>query len=619
MLLGMVQQGFAQQQVASHLKAPSSTQAWWLDASGQADLSTVEKVKDWQPLTGWKSFGFGPQPIWFKLHLQASENNREPWIVYVRPAFLDHLTLHDPASGLTLRSGDFLAPVDDALGSVNFTFQVPALSLARDVYLRLESASTRTVHIDVLAVNAAQRLVRLHEWLFGFAISMSAMFALWAFLQWSQSRERVMGIFAIKQAVTTLWAFTTYGFARIIFGVWLPEGILSMASAWVLTLLIATVPWFLSALSEEHNPRPVWLKSQKLFALVLLCMPSLQLLGYARASLMATNALVLVGLLIVLLTIGTAKGATRTPPIPQSWLLAYCGSYGLLQILPSMTYLGILPESPLVFYGNLTLLIMDGLVMVFIMQKRANTLKVRQLSTEMELIHATREAALERNHRQEQEQLLTMLAHELKTPLAILRMRMETGPHHRQAMQRSIADMTQIIERCVHASQLTDKGLTPVFALADARELTRIAVEASRAPDRIQLQCTELNTELSTDAQMLTIVLTNLIDNACKYSPADSSIQVALTFTTDETGQDGWQWEVSNPVGQAGWPDAEQVFGKYYRSPHARRQSGSGMGLFLVKGLVHLMQGLISYAPTQSLIRFRLWLPAATTACAIKA
>ena len=62
-------------------------------------------------------------------------------------------------------------------------------------------------------------------------------------------------------------------------------------------------------------------------------------------------------------------------------------------------------------------------------------------------------------------------------------------------------------------------------------------------------------------------------------------------------------------VGPAGYPEAHKVFDKYYRSPAAQRQSGSGLGLYLVKSLLELMQGEVSYTPLQGHVLFEFWLP----------
>ncbi len=107
---------------------------------------------------------------------------------------------------------------------------------------------------------------------------------------------------------------------------------------------------------------------------------------------------------------------------------------------------------------------------------------------------------------------------------------------------------------------------------------------------------------------MLSIVLGNLLDNACKYGAPQGRVQVSLQFTRKQD-QSGWLWQVANQAGSTGLPDAAQLFEKYYRSPQARRVSGSGLGLFLVKGLLDLLQGTISYTAQAGHPVFTVWVP----------
>ena len=67
--------------------------------------------------------------------------------------------------------------------------------------------------------------------------------------------------------------------------------------------------------------------------------------------------------------------------------------------------------------------------------------------------------------------------------------------------------------------------------------------------------------------------------------------------------------ELNNLPGKAGWPDAAQVFDKYYRAPQAQRQSGTGLGLYLVKNLTQALGGEIAYEPDAAVVRFVLTLP----------
>jgi signal transduction histidine kinase len=119
---------------------------------------------------------------------------------------------------------------------------------------------------------------------------------------------------------------------------------------------------------------------------------------------------------------------------------------------------------------------------------------------------------------------------------------------------------------------------------------------------------------MQTDQQMLSIVLCNLLDNACKYGAADSRIQVSLKRATNDE-RSGWCWQVNNQVGAAGLPDADRLFEKYYRNPQARRVSGSGLGLFLVKGLLTLLKGSIRYEAQADNATFSIWLPDSGEIC----
>jgi K+-sensing histidine kinase KdpD len=66
---------------------------------------------------------------------------------------------------------------------------------------------------------------------------------------------------------------------------------------------------------------------------------------------------------------------------------------------------------------------------------------------------------------------------------------------------------------------------------------------------------------------------------------------------------------VANVPGQAGRPDADKVFGKYYRHPAAQRISGTGLGLYLCDGLARQIGATMHYLPTEQDVIFELCLP----------
>ena len=607
---------------------------WWIDHDGRAELADAQQVKDWTAFSGLKTFGFEPGPIWFKLRLSAASRDSPPlWTLRVLPAYLDELTFHDPGVGRVLRAGRAIQPTGDLASSINYTFPVPSMSEPRDVYVRLESVGTRLALIDVVPYEEAAYRNRLQEWAFAALIALSAVSALWAVAEWALSREGIVGAFAIKQLCATVWAFVAAGFARVLVGPWLPSGHLTIVHSTMLALLISACIVFLAMLMWAYRPSRHWIRMLFGLALMFALMPLMQLAGFAREMRMIVNVCIPLLFVLLLLTLTSVARKKSDQPVPVFLLFAYLGVYSLLISVPAMINLGGLealakPASPrqidgsepvstvisvweiIAVYASLASLMLDGLLMRVLLIHRARALQRAQHKTEFELLRSKEESLARARLSEEQSKLFSMLAHEMKTPLATLRMWIDAGPAARAAMERAISDMNQVIERCVHTGQLAEQGLQPMPQADDAAGLTTAGIQACRAPERVRLSGPEGPAPILADTQMLSIALNNLLDNALKYSPAHTRIEVTLREEARDA-QAGWTWQVRNHPGQAGMPDAGRVFDKYYRSLGARHQSGSGLGLFLVQGLLELMGGTVRFEARDGQAVFTMWVPAA--------
>ena len=598
-------------QSADSLQEPLVVQQGWrIDASGRDSFTDAQDATDWQPLSAWKTWGFGPETVWVRLQLRAaSADTHLPWIVRVRPAFLDYVTLYDPASGLVLRTGDALPPGEDGMTSINFTMQIPALPYARTVYLQMRSTSSRTMQVEVLPYGQAQRLNRLQEWLMGFVTAASAIFALWAFAQWLLTHDRVIGAFAFKQLIATFWALFALGFARIAIGSGLSEGVLTSMSSTIFPWTAGAGIWFYCTLIQTYRPSRLVLQVCRVLAMMYFALPALQWFDQTSLSLLISNLAIFPSLGLIFIALLSALPQATRQPIPLSALLAYILAIGTVNSVPILILVGWIEASQIVLFANLSHAVLDGLVMFVMLQVRAQRLQKAQQQIVMDLEHSQQQIETQKRHRAEQSQLFAMLAHEMKTPLATLRMWMDAGQLKPETMDRAIADMNSVIERCVHTGQLTDQGLRPVVQSVDPLILSMDCITTCRSPDRVDWVPPPTSGLLHTDVQMLSIVLGNLLENACKYSAPGSRIQFSLQSATRD-GQAGWLWQLRNQAGSAGLPDAAHLFEKYYRSPQARRLSGSGLGLFLVKGLLELMQGRIAYESQDGHAVFSVWLPA---------
>jgi signal transduction histidine kinase len=610
-------------------------QGWWKDSSGRAELADVQQVTDWTPFSGLTTFGFGPEPVWFRLRIRAGGVDGDApklRVLRVLPSFLDELTFHDPTTGRVLRAGRSIRPEAEMVSSINPSFPLPSTPQARDVYVRLESNTTRLVLMDVLPYAEAAYRNRLQEWLFAALIALSAVSALWAMTEWVSSRESVVGLFAVKQILATTWGLLAAGFARILIGHELPASTLTNAQTTLMPLAIASSIAFIAALLQGYGPPRAWIRLLGGLAAGFALLPLLQLFGLEREIRVIANVGLPVTFLCLFLTLASVVRWRKEQPLQLSPVFFYLCAYSLMLSVPALINLGSLdalsiPAEPgqgrgvggssgaispwdiLAVHASLVSLMLDGFMMRVLLMQRANAQKRAQRATELELQRSEEESKARRRLNEEQSRLFSMLAHELKTPLATLRLWAQAGPAGHPAMERAIADMNLIIERCVHTGQLAEQGLQPIAQDGDALAQTRAGVEAVRDPARVELTAPDCAAPIAVDMQMLSIVLVNLLDNAIKYSAPQSPVTVHLQGQSRE-GRAGWAWQISNLPGPAGLPDAGRLFEKYYRSPGARHQSGSGLGLFLVRGLLDLMEGTIQFEVREGRVVFEFWLPA---------
>ncbi len=212
--------------------------------------------------------------------------------------------------------------------------------------------------------------------------------------------------------------------------------------------------------------------------------------------------------------------------------------------------------------------------------------------------------------RNEQDRFMSMLSHELKTPLAVISLSLGVASipaDVKQRVARATAAMNSILERCLQSDQIEQRRVSVLALPYQISEVLLDVVGRCAAPQRVVLAAGDLPL-CRTDVPLLEIALDNLIGNALKHSAPDSPVKVSA-MQARRALRKGICIEIVNTPGASGFPDPQQVFHKYYRAAGAHGKSGSGLGLHIAHGCARNLGGALRYRPSTESVRFELWIP----------
>ena len=608
--------------LGSHAQDHIVERAWTEDATGQMQWEEVQS-QPMQAFDGVLSRGFGASIIWVRLRIdpsvsQPAGQGPDQLVLRIRPVYLDEIEVFDPLApaGQAGSIGDRLHPRGQVYEGLDFMLPIARGHAPRDIWLRLSSTSTRQISVQAVTLDDLQRLTHVQQLVYAVYIGVIFVFMVWGLVYWVFSREHAIGAFGLKQAAALAYALGSLGYSRVFWPADWPALWLDGSTTLFSILAVSAAIHFHVVLLREFGP-PRWLTRVHLALLALL--PIKLLLAFAAdepiLALRINMLEVLLAPVIFLLSVWLATGWKQETPADRRPILARWVAVGFYALLLLILFMAALPGLGLTRGGEIPLYVVQahGLLTAFLillmLQFRAYVQQQKQRETALTLERIQLQAQQERSIREEQETLLAMLAHEIKTPLATMHMRLDANAQGSREIRQAIRDMNAVIERCLQTTQLSDRQLQAHMTGVDLVGVVRDAVSACAQPGRMQVEM-PAQLHVQTDPQLLFIVLNNLLENAGKYAAPDSPIHVRLLSIAPSQGC-GMQAsiEVLNTPGRAGWPEADKVFNKYYRSPHARRQAGTGLGLYLVQNLMQVLGGRIDYAPDATHIRFRISLP----------
>jgi hypothetical protein len=199
-----------------------------------------------------------------------------------------------------------------------------------------------------------------------------------------------------------------------------------------------------------------------------------------------------------------------------------------------------------------------------------------------------------------------MMSHDLKTPLARIQgmteiISKDSSPlstPQREALdmiKQSSEDLLRFISTILHYAKIESQGIELHL---ESRDINEILKEVIRKHDFLaKLKHIQIKAELEplfsikVDPELMKKVLSNLVENAIKYSPENSKILIASEEVNNKV-----VLQVSDQGMGIDPEDLPNVFMKFFRSKNAKSSpvKGSGLGLYLAKYFVELHGGSIS-------------------------
>jgi signal transduction histidine kinase len=205
---------------------------------------------------------------------------------------------------------------------------------------------------------------------------------------------------------------------------------------------------------------------------------------------------------------------------------------------------------------------------------------------------------------QRQNNFLLSVTHELKTPIAANKLYLQTiqkrkpdDAQREELLAKALKEnerLEKLIDNILHAARVENRAMQPIKEEIELSHFlqNRINQFRKRYPEA-QIDLVELDKiMISFDIFMIETVLSNLIDNAVKYSSQSPQITVTAVRENNEI-----VFSVADKGIGISSEEQKRIFSKFYRvgDEEIRTQKGSGLGLYISQEFVKLHKGIIGF------------------------
>ncbi|AEG32238.1 integral membrane sensor signal transduction histidine kinase [Thiomicrospira cyclica ALM1] len=557
--------------------------------------------------------GYTRSAFWFQLDLrpfkQQAIYENGLWLE-IQPPYLDFLDLHyqdDHGQWQHHQAGNKRPYADQLHPHRSALFVIE--NLPDYAYLRLQTHSTTILIMNGWSEQAFFSNARNSYVLFALVFGILLTLLVFNLFQGDWIKNRLYQFFVIYLAIFILTMVSVNGFL----GLYLLQNWPTLDAMLVplsfMMLLVAVSVVYIEFLELSLRRTPI------LFGMTLLAIAAgaIGIIGVFFH--FYVDVIPFIGLYVILMYstwLIKAFYLTFTSVLKFEQILIFLAT--LSGLLGSITMILVLLGWLSVEVFGLYLFQMTSFVAVLLLQF-VMVLKIRHAITQRQSMEKQHQISSERlaiteKVKLEKERFLAMLSHELKTPLSVIQIALEQNlslPNSKPHALMALKDIDQVIERCTHVQRFEERKTLVNPVEFEPYELLKrvVGYYATIGDIRFTAPATLKSLIWVSDSNIFQVICNNLIDNAVKYSQDNTEISVYLGQT--DSGE--LLLEVKNCVGEYGPPDIDRVFEKYYRSPAAKKVTGSGLGLYLVHGSVDLLGGHIQVKTDDDLVIFTVILP----------
>ena len=557
----------------------------YLVSSDTLDSVAALPPSHFEPFDFGKQLGFVDEPAWVSIVLAEIPKN-DNVVLVISPVYMDEIDVYlaRDTSQLLLSAGD-TRHSPPSLDRYGYTLKLgPDFSNER-LLIRLRSDNAIQLAVRVASVESLAIQNALSWSVLAVCFAVLAICSLWAGISLRQRRSRLVAWFLARCLGLAVTMLVHQGLLRFLLpGESMPplNGVHNFLTFAYITLSQTFDYLLLHSVVKRRAAAPI-------FWLVVAFTVSKAVLYFSGSII---PALILNQISVLAVLVLSSIVLLRHWPEKKSIAARGLGLYYLLQGAPVLllyvvSYL--VNSAPLFFqevifsvYG----VFVAGFVGVVLYSRQRAVQKESERIAKNNRELAIR-AEMESKRRQETANLMHMLSHEIKTPLATLQIASELGDLSQSRVQDAVDKMVHVLEQCDNIEQAQEGTAFLEFSDIDIASLTnqlcrKFEIDAtwtSPASSRVII---------NSNLDALSIVITNLLTNADKHRIRPTPIEISLSQDDSEACL-----RVSNKAVLHDQENLSRLFGKYTRDSSSSSIAGSGLGLSIVSSLVERLEGRV--------------------------